>query len=176
MRGTLHWELPGFLREIEAVLKERDPDGYIRFSMGRVLGRAAVESLTSPSGVRDAEVITRDDMILWVMDVRGYTTLAEGWPAEQNFKLLNPLFKIVHEELEETGGVLLEFAGDSIVIAFNTPHTRTVDFEQVLAQTVRCFRRLHMHNALSLLRPDRRKSRWASGWIGAPPPWVFWAA
>jgi len=84
-----HWELPGFLRQIETVLKERDPDGYIRFSMGRVLGRAAVESLTRPSEGSGPEAVTHDDMILWVMDVRGYTMLAEGWPAEQNFKLLN---------------------------------------------------------------------------------------
>ena len=34
------WELPKFLREIEAVLKQRDPERYLQFTVGRVLGNS----------------------------------------------------------------------------------------------------------------------------------------
>ena len=143
------WELPKFLREIEAVLKQRDPERYLQFSVGRVLGRSAVENLTCAWGGQGPEIVTQDHVIIWLMDVRGYTTLADHWSAEQNFTLLSPLFKIVNEELEKIGGLLLEFAGDCIIIAFNTPYTRATDIQEVLFHTARCFRRMHTLNALS---------------------------
>lgn len=144
------WELPQFLREIETVLKRCDPERYLQFSVGRVLGRSAVESLTCACDSQSTEVVTRDQVIVWLMDVRGYITLSEHWAAEQNFTLLSPLFKIVHEELEKIGGLLLEFAGDCVIIAFNTSYAPAARIQEVLFHTARCFQRLRTLNALSL--------------------------
>ncbi len=143
------WELPGFLREIEVLLKDRDPERYLRFNIGRVLGRSLAYSLTCPCGGEAPEILLQDDLILCAMKIQGGAPLTGNRSAEQSFTLLTPLFKTLIEELERIGGVLLDFAGERLLIAFNTPFAPVAGVEEVLFQTARCLRRLHELNVLS---------------------------
>ena len=74
--------------------------------------------------------------------MRGYSALSENVEPEALFPLLAPVFKAFHEELEQAGGLILEFIGDAILVVFNAFPGPRSDPAEVLAQTGRALDRV----------------------------------
>ncbi len=63
----------------------------------------------------DADVINAD---LWFSDLRDFTRLTEGLPAEQLLEMLNTYFEFVAAAVSARGGEILRFIGDAMLIVF----------------------------------------------------------
>ncbi|HUT76477.1 MAG TPA: adenylate/guanylate cyclase domain-containing protein [Polyangia bacterium] len=144
------WDLAGPLHGIQAALRGVDPDAGNRSLMRRVLGAGAAETVSSASTSQTAPRI-EPDAVIWMSDVKGYSTLSERKKDEPDalFRALGPLFRIASEELEAAGGTILEFAGDSILVVFNVFSGRRSRPEEILAGTARCFERMATFGALA---------------------------
>lgn len=142
------WELPRPLWEFQDTLKHRNVDLYHQTTMTRFLGEPVLKKILSETPM-SPEVMTPDDAFILVMDVRKYSALSEQRTAGEMFDLLNPVFKIMNEELEQAGGTILEFVGDCIIVVFNTFETRRAGIDAIVRHTIRCIERIHTLNALS---------------------------
>jgi class 3 adenylate cyclase len=139
------WELARPLADVELLLKEIAPEAFQDSLMSRFLGPGAWKATLRTLG---APVSRHQDGIAWMMDVRCYSTLTEKLPPEALFDLLSPVFKVMNEELEAAGGMILEFIGDAIFVIFNAFDGPQASAGRVLAQTAKCLLRLHHLNAL----------------------------
>lgn len=142
------WELSRPLRGLGAVLKKHDPSEHIHFTMTRVLGRSIFDKIMTETDI-SPEVETPQDAVILIMDVRGYSGLSERSEPQDLFNIINPLFKIMCEELEEAGGAVLEFPGDALIFVFNAFQERKSSPIEILSATVRALQRLYMLNVLS---------------------------
>ncbi len=143
------WELPIPLREFETRMREKDPGVYHQFTMTRVLGKYRTMSVFRKES-KPSEVALRDDAILLTMDIRKFSTMCEKYPPQKIFEIINPLFRIMNEELEKAGGSILEYEGDCIIVAFNTFPGQQSDIKDILSRAVNCLRQVRIHSALSL--------------------------
>jgi adenylate cyclase len=84
---------------------------------GRFVPDRVVHDLDS-SG-RPAQV-TREASILF-LDVAGFTTLSEEIGPEQSVRLLDQLFEMAGEGITAEGGIVIGYAGDALIAAFNLP-------------------------------------------------------
>jgi len=142
------WELPGPLCEFETILKERDHDEYFRCNLTRLLGTEVLQKVLAETPI-DSTIARRDDAIIWVMDVRKFSALSEHRSPEEIFDLLNPVFKIISEELEPVGGTILEFIGDSMILVFNIFREQRSEMLKILFHTIRSLQRIYVLNAIS---------------------------
>ena len=143
------WELPRPLYDFETILKHKAAVKNFHYVMSRLLGKQVMETVTNKRPI-DPDVVTQDEAIILVMDVRKFSTLSEGCSPEEIFDLLNPIFKIMHEELEQAGGTILEFVGDCIIVVFNMFREQDARILEILRATIRAMFRIHAHNALSV--------------------------
>ncbi|MCP4403844.1 MAG: adenylate/guanylate cyclase domain-containing protein [bacterium] len=143
------WELPKPLYDLETILKQKAADKNLEYIMTRLLGKRVLESVTTKTPLTP-DVITQENAIILVMDVRKFSELSEHRAPEEIFDILNPIFKIMNEELEQVGGTILEFVGDCIIIVFNTFQNPPSDMSAILYHSIRSLQRLHVLNALSL--------------------------
>lgn len=142
------WELPRPLYDFETILRNKAIDRNLRYVMTRLLGRQVLETVTQKTAL-DPEVATQHDAVILVMDVRKYSALSEHRTPGEIFDLLNPIFKMMHEELERTDGTILEFVGDCIIIVWNTFKKQQTRMAEILFCTMQALNRIRMHNALS---------------------------
>lgn len=142
------WELPRALCEFQETLKSREVDTYHQYTMTRFLGEPVLKKILSETPI-SPEVVTPNEAIILVMDVRKFSALSEHRTPKEIFDILNPVFKIMNEELEQAGGTILEFVGDCIIVAFNTFEGQQTDITKILFHTIRCVQRIHTLNALS---------------------------
>ena len=152
-----YWELPKPLYTLETILKNKAVDKNLHYLMTRLLGKQVLESVINKTPL-DPDVITQEEAIILVMDVRKYSELSEHRTPDEVFDILNPVFKIMNEELELAGGTILEFVGDCIIIVFNTFNKQDSDISDILCHTVRGLQRIHVLNTLSL-QTDRPEIR-----------------
>lgn len=143
------WELPIPLKEFEIRMREKDPAVYHQFTMTRMLGKYRTMSVFHKE-TKPSEIALRDDAILLTMDIRRFSTMCEQYPPQKIFEIINPLFRIMNEELEKAGGAILEYEGDCIIVAFNTFHGQKSGIADILARAVNCLRQVRIHSALSL--------------------------
>ncbi|GAK55426.1 hypothetical protein U27_02259 [Candidatus Vecturithrix granuli] len=151
------WELAGPLCELEMVLKERDHEQAVQGQLSRVLGESILHAILNKNPV-EPPVVRQSDAIILVTDARQFSTLSEQRNPEEIFDLLNPVFKILSEELEPIGGTILEFIGDSIILVFNTFPQQHTEIMEILIHTIRSLMRIYVLNAMSQqsARPDIR--------------------
>jgi class 3 adenylate cyclase len=145
----VQWELPRPFQALETVLKDQDREAYFQHAMARLLGKSVLKKILTETAT-EPEIATRSNAIILVMDVRKYSALSEQRTSEELFALLNPIFKIMSEELEPIGGTILEFVGDCIIVVFNTFQEQPTGIAGILSHTAQCLRRIYVHNALSL--------------------------
>lgn len=152
-----HWELPGPLCEVELALKARHPEQAVQEQLRRVLGEPVLHAILNKSSVEPA-AIRQPDAIILVTDVRQFSALSEQRSPEEIFDLLNPVFKVLSEELEPIGGTILEFIGDSIIVVFNTFPQQRTEILAILFHIIKSLTRIYVLNALSQqsARPDIR--------------------
>lgn len=148
-RYMAQWELPLPLNTFEKVLQQKHTETYFYSRLNRLLGKSILQHTLDNTDVH-AHALMRDEAMLFVMDVRKYSALSEKYDPGQLFDILNPIFKIMHEELDPIGGTILEFVGDCIIVVFNVFEDRKADITEIVSGTVRCLQRIQVHNALSI--------------------------
>lgn len=142
------WELPCPLYEFERLLKHHAQETYMQSGLSRIFGRHVLRKVFNETPL-DPDVIDREDAIVWVMDVRDFSKICEKRSPSDIFELLNPVFKIISEELETIGGAILEFIGDSLILVFNTFSGQQTEMSAILSHTIRCLQRIYVLNAMS---------------------------
>lgn len=143
------WELPGPLKNFESRMREADASVFHQFAMTRVMGKYRTLSVIRRE-FRPADATLRDDAVLLTMDIRKFSAMCERYPPQKIFEIINPLFRIMNEELEKAGGAILEYEGDCIIAAFNTFPGQKSAVADILHRAVRCLRQVRVHSALSL--------------------------
>ncbi|MCP4624015.1 MAG: adenylate/guanylate cyclase domain-containing protein, partial [bacterium] len=140
------WELAVPLRTVEYKRRDEYPEDFYKSIMTRTLGPHPTEAICDvTSSVTGAQ---RKESIVWMSDIKGYSAMSETIDPKDIFELLSPLFKIMNEELEEAGGMILEFVGDSIFVVFNVFDKQHSTIEQVFARTTTCIERLRSFGLL----------------------------
>ena len=95
-----------------------------REAFGRFVPEAVVEELleTDKTGPRLAG--RRLDATVMFCDLRGFTTFAEGFPAEGVLEFLNRYLSEMSEAILDNGGTVVSYMGDGIMAVFGSPVTR----------------------------------------------------
>ena len=85
---------------------------------GRYVPEAVAAALIADEGALAPQ--TREASVLFV-DIAGFTQLAEGRTPAEVIALLNEFFGAAAGVIGAAGGVVLGFAGDAVIAAFNVP-------------------------------------------------------
>lgn len=93
---------------------------HIRKAFGRILAPTLVdrmvESKQMPTQGGELREIT-----VWLSDLEGYSTISELLPPSELVDLLNSVYTVMSDTIEEYGGFVAQFVGDAVVAAFNVP-------------------------------------------------------
>jgi class 3 adenylate cyclase len=75
------------------------------------------------TNVRDVEKgdVTRTEMTILFLDVRGFTTIAERSGPEKTFQFVNELWGHMEPPLRDNGGFVHQFLGDGLLALFPSP-------------------------------------------------------
>lgn len=123
----------------------RKSHNFIRKVFGKYAGGTLVEQvLQSPDSISLGGV-SRDISIM-VSDLRGFTNLSEKIPAGQLVDVLNRYFEKMIEIIEANDGLILDFVGDGIFVAFGA----LPPYEDHAGRAMKCA--LAMQDALDRLR------------------------
>ena len=149
------WNLSKPLRVAEGQLKRADAPAFYRSVLGRIMGKHVGHAVDHDRFTL-AGTTLRDEALIWMCDVVGYSAATENASPEAAFGILSPLYDLINQELEGAGGMILEFVGDSVMLVFNAFPGQHSRISTVLSSTARCLQRLHGLGALGRLcdRPD----------------------
>jgi adenylate cyclase len=95
----------------------RRSNDFIRQVFGRYAGDALVSRILEEPGTVHLGGERRTISIL-VSDLRGFTSLSTRVPPDKLVDILNVYFETMIEKVEEHGGIILDFAGDGMFVAF----------------------------------------------------------
>jgi adenylate cyclase len=104
--GLLRFGEKELLREARAL--QESLRRYLPGALASSLARGKVES-----GEREVSIL--------FADLRSYTALSQGLPAEQIFAAVSRYAAIVSEAVSRHGGTVVEFAGDGMMAVFGAP-------------------------------------------------------
>ena len=132
-RTRTHLELKRLHHELQDAKGALDvANRLIRQTFGRYLSDDVVEDiLGSPEGAAlggASRVVT-----IMMTDLRGFTSLSEGLPAESVVGIINIYLERMTEVIMKYQGTIIEFIGDCIFVIFGTPVTRNDDAERAVA-------------------------------------------
>ncbi len=102
-------------RDIEVELESASRDSWLLHAAGRFIGQHNIERLLDGGETSRGE--HRRVAVLF-SDIRGFTTLAEGQPAEQVIEFLNDFFTHMTRCVERHDGVVDKFIGDAVMAVF----------------------------------------------------------
>jgi class 3 adenylate cyclase len=102
-------------RDIEVELERASRDSWLLHAAGRFIGQHNIERLLD--GGEPGRGEHRRVAVLF-SDIRGFTTLAEGQPAEQVIEFLNDFFAHMTRCVERHDGVVDKFIGDAVMAVF----------------------------------------------------------
>lgn len=89
---------------------------------GRYVPEEVAEEILKDGGVLSP---TQRTASIVFVDIEGFTTLSESLPPDQLISILNAYFEAVTGIVERHGGVVVNYVGDAILIAFNMPVQRS---------------------------------------------------
>ena len=99
----------------------RDP--LIERKIFKAIDKALIESVRTEKKVVN----------ILLSDLRGFTSMAEGYPPVVLLKLLNRYFVKMSEIIQKYNGVIDKFMGDSIMVLFGVPNSADDDLQRTLA-------------------------------------------
>jgi class 3 adenylate cyclase len=123
------------------------------------------------------ELISRErDIVVLFTDIVGFSTIAEGRPAAKVAALLNRHFGLLGTIIEQEGGTIDKYIGDSIMAFWGAPLDQEDRADRAVRSAQRIAQKLHVDNerrARKGLRPLRirigiHKGPALVGNIGAP--------
>lgn len=139
------WDLRRPLEAAGRALRGKASHAFYGSLLARHLGEHAGHVVLGAGGGVEAD---EREAIVLMSDVQGYSDLCEGVEPRGAHEMLSPLFKVMNEELESVGGMILEFVGDCIMVVFNAFDGQSSTSEEVLRKAARCVRRVHLLGAL----------------------------
>lgn len=80
------------------------------------------------------------DAVIWLSDLRGFTSLVDGTSIEDVLTTLDRYFACVAEPVEEHGGEVLKLIGDAVLAIFTLPEGPEASARAALAAAERAFR------------------------------------
>ncbi len=101
------------------------------------------------AGFPERDVLTKNITIL-LSDIRGFSNIAESYPATDVVQMLNRYFDAMGEIITDYGGTIDKLMGDSILVVFGIPEERVSDAENAIACAV------EMQTAMSELNDINR--------------------
>jgi class 3 adenylate cyclase len=118
------------LNQLKQALKKRNE--FIRSTFGRYLSDDIVDSiLESPEGTKlggEKRMVT-----IMMTDLRGFTSLSEGLPAETCVNMINIYLDTMTEIILKHKGTIDEFIGDAILVIFGAPLQKDDDAKRAVA-------------------------------------------
>ncbi|MFZ5447637.1 MAG: response regulator [Thermodesulfobacteriota bacterium] len=121
------------LQELNAALEVRNR--FIRQTFGRYLSDDIVESiLERPDGLKIGG--EKRQATILMSDLRGFTSLSEGLPAEDVVAMVNIYLETMTEVILKYQGTIDEFIGDGILVVFGAPLQRPDDARRAVACAV----------------------------------------
>jgi adenylate cyclase len=112
------------LQELNAALEVRNR--FIRQTFGRYLSDDIVESiLERPDGLKIGG--EKRQATILMSDLRGFTSLSEGLPAEDVVAMVNIYLETMTDIILKYQGTIDEFIGDGILVIFGAPFQRPDD-------------------------------------------------
>ena len=121
------------LQELNAALEVRNR--FIRQTFGRYLSDDIVESILERQDGLNIGGEKRLATIL-MSDLRGFTSLSEGLPAEDVVAMLNIYLETMTDIILKYQGTIDEFIGDGILVIFGAPFQRPDDARRAVACAV----------------------------------------
>jgi adenylate cyclase len=121
------------LQELNAALEVRNR--FIRQTFGRYLSDDIVESiLERPDGLKIGG--EKRQATILMSDLRGFTSLSEGLPAEDVVAMVNIYLETMTDIILKYQGTIDEFIGDGILVIFGAPFQRPDDAQRAVACAV----------------------------------------
>ncbi|KJR40773.1 Adenylyl cyclase class-3/4/guanylyl cyclase domain protein [Candidatus Magnetoovum chiemensis] len=145
IRNISKWELNKTYRLLMEELKSKDSDKYLNQFLKATIGKELTEITACKCS--DTPHIEQNGFI-WLMDIRGFSTMSEKETPKAIFGYLNHLFKIINEAFENSGGTIIEFRGDCVIIVFNAICDIHCSIEDILSRTIKCIQRINVLNSL----------------------------
>jgi adenylate cyclase len=90
------------------------------------------------------------EITILISDLRGFTAIAEQYPATSLIEMLNLYFSRMCEIIVRYGGTIDKFMGDSIMALFGIPEARKDDLERAIACAVEMQQTMLEVNALNI--------------------------
>ncbi len=118
------------------ILQTLRDDGLLRASDeidAEVLER--LSAILVYAGFPERDVLTKKITIL-LSDIRGFSDIAESYPAADVVRLLNRYFDAMGNIITYYGGTIDKLMGDSILVVFGFPEERETDAENAIACAV----------------------------------------
>lgn len=94
-----------------------------------------LSSILVYAGFPERDVLTKNITIL-LSDIRGFSDIAESYPAADVIRLLNRYFDAMGNIIASYGGTIDKLMGDSILVVFGFPEERKADAENAIACAV----------------------------------------
>lgn len=105
---------------------------FIRNTFSRYLSDEVVDTiLESPDGLSLGG--EKRTVSIMMTDLRGFTAIAEHFPAESVVKIINLYFEIMTEIVFNYQGTINDFIGDAILAVFGAPTQREDDAQRAVA-------------------------------------------
>ncbi|MBM4302275.1 MAG: response regulator [Deltaproteobacteria bacterium] len=121
------------LQELNAALDVRNR--FIRQTFGRYLSDDIVETiLEQPDGLKIGG--EKRQATILMSDLRGFTSLSEGLPAEDVVSMVNIYLETMTDIILKYQGTIDEFIGDGILVIFGAPLQRPDDAQRAVACAV----------------------------------------
>jgi len=86
------------------------------------------------------------DVTILLSDLRGFTAMSENYNPLEIISFLNRYFTAMSEIIQQYDGTIDKFMGDSIMVVFGTPESRSDDIERSLACAIQMQIRLALIN------------------------------
>jgi adenylate cyclase len=93
---------------------------HIRTAFGHYLAPAMVKQMADEGSLPEQGGELRD-ISVWISDLENYTTLSEIYAPTELVKVLNSVYTVMGDKVEEHGGFVAQFVGDAMVAAFGAP-------------------------------------------------------
>jgi len=154
------------LQELNAALEVRNR--FIRQIFGRYLSDDIVETiLEKPGGLKIGE--EKRQATILMSDLRGFTSLSEGLPAEDVVSMVNIYLEAMTENILKYQGTIDEFIGDGILVIFGAPLERPDDARRAVACAV------EMQLAMASVNDRNRRAGYPGWlWVSGSTPAKWW--
>lgn len=114
-----------------------------------IRSRTQFEQFFSPDLVRELETNADllkgrvQDVTILFSDLRGFTSLSHRVPPQDVCNLLQDVMEHLSEQIQHTGGVIVDYAGDGILAMWNAPVLQTDHAERALKASLGMIQAMH---------------------------------